>query len=162
MANRSMQAKTLKLKRQKRLFPVHLSAHYIPAGKPPNQLVMQQLKESAKGLAFDDEYAAYLVHREQLKGLYPHPGREEVKAHIKRIQDTAASLMNVVLTNTKMCKTSLFYNSERNRFVLFEDNLMENTLRTSMVYMDRSRIIAAWRSNTVRWVRFSSVRPPSN
>ena len=66
MVNRTMQAKGLKLKRQKRLFPRHLSADYVPTGKPPNQLVIREMKERAAGLAFDDEYIDYLVKRREM------------------------------------------------------------------------------------------------
>jgi len=51
MANRTMQTKGLKAKRQKRLFPRYLAADYIPTGKPPNMLVMRELKERSRSLA---------------------------------------------------------------------------------------------------------------
>lgn len=163
MANRSMQAKALKLKRQKRLFPRYLGADYIPTGKPPNQMVMQELKERARGLAFDEEYADYLQVRKEMdrQGQHISEGRVLVAAHIQRIQNVAPALMNVVICNTKIQKTKLFYNEERNKFVLYEENALTKEIRTSMVYMDRARCIAHWRSDTVRWVYFSSVRLPT-
>lgn len=161
MTNRNMQAKSNKAKKQRRLFPRHLSADYIPTGKPPNMLVMKDLKERARSLAFDDEYADYLVRREQLKGMFPHPGREEVEAHIKRIKEVAPSLQCVTICDSIVCKTKLFYNEKHDRFVLFEDNITAGTVRTSMVYMDRKRCIAAWKTDITRWVYFSSVRPPT-
>lgn len=162
MANRTMQAKGLKLRRQRRLFPRHLSADYVPAGKPPNMLVMKELKERTKGLAFDDEYIDYLIKRRQMDEVGQHIsiGRQEVSAHIERIRNTAPALMCVTLTNTVASKVLMFYNEKRDRFILFEDNKLNNFIRTSLVYMDRQRCIRAFQSETVRWVSFSSTSPP--
>lgn len=163
MANRTMAAKRLKLRKQKRLFPKYLGASYVPTGKPPNMLVMQELKERSRGLAFDGEYADYLVTRMlmDMQGQHLHPGREEVKQHIRRIQETAPSLMNVTLVDNKICRVQMYFPSERNKFVLYEENRLEHFIRTSMVYMDRERCIAAMKSDRVRWVHFSSVHPPT-
>lgn len=160
MASKRILALKLKMSRLKRTFPRYLSADYIPTGKPPNVEVIKEYKERSRSLAFDDEYRDYLVHREKMKGMYPHPGREEVEAHIKRIKETAPSLQCVTICNTVLRKTKLFYNQERSRFLIFEDNVLEKTVRTSMVYMDRQRCIDRWKDDTIRWVYFSSVRPP--
>lgn len=160
MANRSMQAKSLKLKRQRRLFPRHLSADYVPTGKPPNTQVIQEYKERTRSLAFDDEYIDYLIVRASMEGNYPHPGREEIRAHMQRIQDASPGLTCVTLLNNVITKVRMFYNEKHNRFILFEDNTLHNFVRTSLVYMDRQRCIRAFQSETVRWVSFSSLRPP--
>jgi hypothetical protein len=164
MGNRSMAAKRIKLARSKRLAPRHLYADYIPVGKPPNQLVMRELKERAKSLAFNDEYIDYLVQRKEMdrQGQHIAIGRQEVMAHIKRIQDTAPALQCVTLRDTVVNKVQMFYPSERNRFILFEDHRLDMFIRTSMVYMDRIRCINAFTSDKVRWVYFSSVSPPSD
>jgi hypothetical protein len=163
MANRAMEAKRLKMKRHRRLAPVKYHAHYIPTGMPPNQLVMQELKERAKGLAFDDEYAEYLSVRADMdrQGQHISEGRREVAAHIKRIQDVAPAMMNVVLMATKLKRVKMFYNEDRTRFILLEENLLTHSCQTSLAYMDRKRCIAAFRSDRVRWVRFSSTSPPA-
>lgn len=163
MANRALAAKKLKMVRQRRLFPKYLASDYIPTGKPPNMLVMRELKERSRSLAFDDEYIDYLVRRMQMdkQGQHLHPGREEIKAHIRRIQEAAPALMNVVLKSTTVSKTMMFYPSERNRFILYEENFLEHFVRTSMIYMDRKRCIDALKSDRVRWVHFSSVNSPS-
>ncbi len=164
MANRTMQAKGLKAKRQKRLFPRHLAADYIPTGKPPNMLVMRELKERSRSLAFDQEYIDYIVRRRDMdaKGQHISEGRRLVDAHIRRIQETAPSMTCVTICDTVMRKTLLFYNEERTRFIIYEANRLEKYVRTSMAYMDRQRCIDAWKSDNTRWVYFSSVRPPSN
>jgi len=164
MANRTMQAKGLKMKRMKRLFPRYLSASYIPTGKPPNMLVMRELKERSRSLAFDEEYVDYLVKRKfmDMQGQHISEGRQLVAAHIKRIQETAPAMTCVTICDTIVRKTLLFYNEDRTRFIIYEANRLEKFVRTSMAYMDRQRCIDAWKSDNTRWVYFSSVRPPSN
>jgi len=164
MANRIMQAKGLKAKRQRRLFPRHLAADYIPTGKPPNMLVMKELKERSRSLAFDEEYVDYLVKRKclDIQGQHISEGRRLVSAHIQRIKDTSPSLTCVTICDTIVRKTLLFYNEERTRFIIYEANRLEKFVRTSMAYMDRQRCIDAWKSDNTRWVYFSSVRPPSD
>ena len=164
MANRNMQGKAAKAKRQRRLFPRNLSASYIPAGKPPNQLVMRELKERSRSLAFDDEYIDYLVKRKGMDqaGQHISEGRRLVSAHIQRIKDTSPSLTCVTICDTLAKRTLLFYNEDRTRFIIYEANRMEKFVRTSMAYMDRQRCIDAWKSDNTRWVYFSSVRPPSD
>jgi hypothetical protein len=123
---------------------------------------MRELKERARSLAFDDEYADYLIKRMMMnaQGQHLHPGREEVKQHIRRIQEIAPALMNVVLMDNVVRKIQMFYPSERNKFVLHEESYLDKFVRTSMVYVDRQRCLAALKSDTVRWVHFSSVHPP--
>src|SRR5258705_6664949 len=164
MANQTLQAKGLKAKRQRRLFPRYLAADYIPTGKPPNMLVMRELKERSRSLAFDDEYIDYLVKRKfmDMQGQHISEGRQLVAAHIKRIQETAPAMTCVTICDTLVRKTLLFYNEARNRFILYEANRVEKFVRTSMVYMDRKRFIDAWKSDNARWVYFSSVHPPSD
>lgn len=165
MANRTMQAKGLKLRKQKRLFPRYLSADYVPTGKPPNMIVMRELKERSKSLAFDDEYLDYLIKRKEMdrQGQHISEGRALAARHIERIRDTMPALMSVNLApgNTQL-KALMFYNESRTRFILFEGHFKTGFCQTSMAYMDRKRCITAWQTNNVRWVHFSSVSPPSN
>lgn len=163
MTNRSMKAKGDKARRQRRLFPRNLSASYIPTGKPPNQLVMRELKERSRSLAFDDEYIDYLVKRKQMdaEGQHISEGRRLVAAHIKRIQEVAPAMTCVTICDTLARKTLLFYNESHDRFILYEANRIDKFIQTSMVYMDRKRCLDHWKADTTRWVHFSSVRPPS-
>jgi len=164
MANRTMKAKGDKARRQRRLFPRYLSSSYIPTGKPPNMLVMKELKERSLSLAFDEEYIDYLVTRKIMdaEGQHISEGRRLVSAHIKRIQETAPAMTCVTICDTIVKKTLLFYNEDRTRFIIYEANRLEKFVRTSMAYMDRQRCIDAWKSDNTRWVYFSSVRPPSD
>jgi hypothetical protein len=158
MANRALQAKALKLRRMKRLFPRYLSADYIPTGKPPDRFVIQEYKERTRSLAFDEAYLAHLEAKALFHGV--PPGRLEAEAHIKRIKELTPAMHCVTICDMPALKAQLFYNAEKTRFMVLETNYLICTMRTSMQYQDRTRCIDAWRADTVRWVEFSSLRSP--
>lgn len=157
MANRSMQAKTLKMRRMKRTFPRYMSADYIPTGKPPNQLVMSEYKERTRSLAFDDKYMNWLdtVTRFHNKP----PGKVEAEKTWERIRDACPTLMNVTLEVNQVRCVKMFFNQERNQFVLYEENYTGRYIRASIRYQDRDRCIARFKSSQVRWVEFVSSSP---
>lgn len=158
MANRTMQAKTLKMKRMKRLFPKHMSASYIPVGMPPNRLVMNEYKERTKSLAFDDKYLAYLDSIARFRG--KTPGKVEAERCWERIRDACPTMMSVILVNNRIRTVWMFFNQERTQFILLEDNYLGKFLRTSIRYQDRDRCIARFKSDQVRWVEFVSSSSP--
>jgi hypothetical protein len=158
MANRTMQAKAMKHRRHKRLFPKHLLASYIPTGKPPDRFVIQEYKERTRSLAFDDAYIADLEAKQQFH--HVSYKRREVEAHIKRIKELTPSMFCITICDMPAIKAQLFYNSERTRFMVMESNHLVRQVRTSIVYSDKTRLIDAWKSETVRWVEFSSLDPP--
>lgn len=159
MANRSMAAKALKLKRQKRLFPRYLSADYIPTGKPPDRFVIQEYKERTRSLAFDADYLASL----EAKQKFHHVSykRREVEAHIKRIQELTPHMHCFVLCDMPALKAQCFYNVTRTRYMITEYNHLIHQVRSSMYYSDKLRCVEAWKMDTVRWVEVSSLDPPS-
>lgn len=159
MANRSMQAKALKMKRMKRTFPRYMSADYIPVGMPPNRLVMSEYKERTRSLAFDQKYMDWLDTVSRFRG--KPPGKLEAENAWKRIKDACPNLMNVVLEKTQVRDVKMFFNSERTQFIILEENYVGRYIRASIRYQDRNRCIARFKSNEVRWVEFVSSSPPN-
>lgn len=159
MANRSMAAKRLKLKRQKRLFPRKLSADYVPVGTGPDRFVIREYKERTRSLAFDAEFLASLEAKQKFHGV--PPGRLEALEHMKRIENTIPKKECVNIHKTPFLKADLFYNEDRTRFLIYEENYRTRVVRTSMNYNNRERCITAWQEDTIRWVLFSSVSPPT-
>lgn len=160
MANRNMQAKALKLKRQKRLFPRHYAADYIPVGRSTEGNVLQrEARDRVKSLAFDDEYMKYLETKQRFHGV--PAGRHEVLQHLNRIEmavDDALKFVVIAKTNDVECQ--LFYNSDRTVFVLLEVEFTTGVTRSSMRYMDRMRCLDAYKRNEVRWVHYAPLCPP--
>lgn len=158
MANRVMQAKRAKMVRMKRTFPKHMQASYIPVGAPPNRLVMSECKERTRSLAFDHEYLNWLETVTRFKN--KPPGKVEAEATWRRLRDACPTLMNVTLeVNLNRC-VKMFYNQERNNFIIYEENYTGRFVRASIHYQDRKRCIDRFKSNTVRWVEFVSSSPP--
>lgn len=157
MANRTMQAKKLKMKRMRRTSPKSYTASYISCGAPPNRLVMGEYKERTRSLAFDDKYLNWLETVTRFKN--KPPGKVEAEAAWRRIADACPTLMNVTLEiNANRC-VKMFFNQERNQFVLYEENYGGHFIRTSIRYQDRGRCIARFKSSQVHWVEFVSSSP---
>lgn len=155
--NRSMQAKALKLKKQKRLFPKSYAADYIPTGMPPDRQVMREYKERTRGLAFDDAYMAHLEAKAKFKGV--PAGRFEVMNRLKFIECELGELKFVTIHEDFGCKAQLFYNSERTAFMIMEVNYTDEVIRTSIRYMDRDRCILRWKDKDIRWISIVSTNP---
>lgn len=183
MANRVMQAKREKHKRQKRLFPKKYSAGYIAVGAPPNRLVMQEYKERTRSLAFDAKYMEWLETVTRFRG--KPPGKKEAEeaakrikerranpaaalVHIKqdapklwdRIADSFPMLMNVCLEDSVSRQVRMFWSSDRASFLLLEINHVGRFVRASIRYADAERCKSRFVSDQVRWVEFVSSSPP--
>lgn len=157
MANRAMQAKALKLKKQKRLFPKSYSADYIKCPGNLDRTLMAEAKQRAKGLAFDDKYMEYIEQKQRFKGV-PW-GRFEVLQQLQLLRTYLGDdLQYVVLKQTDTTKVQLFYNSERTTFLILEVSYVEAVARMSMKYMDRERCIQTWRQQKLRWVAVQPLR----
>ena len=138
MANRAIEAKRLKMKRAKRLFPKSYSANYIPVGRGPNREVMAQYKESSRSLAHSAEYMEWLESVTRFRGV--PPGRVEAREAAERIvaakakpsyylsvvlnempstwariKDVCPSLLNVVLVDNMKHHVRMFWNEKRDR-----------------------------------------------
>lgn len=159
MANRTMQAKSLKMKRMKRTFPRYMSADYIPTGAPPNRMVMSEYKERTKSLAFDQKYMDWLETIARFRG--KPPGKLEAEKAWERIKDACPNLQCVSLEANKVHTVKMFWNQDRTNFILYEENYVGRYIRASIRYQDRDRCIARFKSNQVRWVEFVSSSPPN-
>ena len=154
MANRTMAAKALKLKKMKRLFPKQYQANYIPVGRGPNMEVMAGYKERAKGLAFDQKFLDFLEMCSRFKG--KPPGKVEAEAAIRRILEVVPQDMSFTLIRNVFQWARVFFNSEKTCFILLHENYKEGRVRTSMTYHSKDNIIRAWNMDRIRWVE---VRP---
>lgn len=157
MANRAIAAKTLKMKKQRRLFPKQYQANYIPVGRGPNQEVMAGYKERTRGLAFDQKYLDFLELHARFKG--KSPGRVEVEAAIRRIEEFVPQQMyfTVIKNCVQWCR--VYFNSQHTLYILLHENYKNGTVRTSMSYSDKDRIISAWNTDRIRWVECKALSP---
>lgn len=179
------QAKIMKMKRAKRLFPKSYSSDYISVGRGPNKDVMSEYKERSRSLAFSPEYLAWLETVTRYRG--KPPGKLEAEQAIERlhnaktnpsfylsvvlnempstwarIKDVCPSLINFVIEDSQLRHVRLFRNQMNDRFILLELHHVGRYMRSSMVYQDRERALARFQSDTVRWVEFVSSSPPKS
>ncbi len=166
MANRTMQAKSLKLKRQRRLFPKQYCSDYIAVGGGPNREVMGEYKERSKSLAFDAKYLEFLEAHARFKNV--PPGKHEANVRLakmkledysltwQRIQEAAPNLQHVVLIHKLHKRVSMYYNQERTQFILWEEDFAHCTARASIRYQSRERLLERLRNDDVKWVGFVS------
>jgi len=158
MANSTMQAKAAKLRKQRRLFPKHLAASYVPVGRGPNKEVMSGYKERTRSLAFDKTYLDWLETVTRFHG--KPPGKLEAEKAWERIRDAAPNLSCVTLVDNKVQNVKMFWNDARNQFILLEENYVGRFIRASIRYQDGERCKRRFLSGQVRWVEFVSSSPP--
>ena len=156
MANRSMQAKTLKMKKARRSFPKSYSSDFIPVGRAPNRELMAGYKEHARGLAFDATYMEWLETKYQrFHGKTPERVYCEARAALQRIEELAPAKMCFKLMENSALRTRCFFNAERTVWVIMEEDFRKGVVRTSMTYSCKDNIIYAWKREKLRWVVFS-------
>jgi hypothetical protein len=183
MVNRTMQAKTIKRNKQRRLFPKRFTAEYISVGAPPNRLVMNEYKERTKSLAFDAKYMEWLEKITRFRGKPPGKKEaDEAAARINkyrvnphswlaelrdarptwwaRIGEVCPSYMHVALEDSAVRLSKMFFSTDGTHFILYEENFIGRIARLSITYQNRERCIARWRADQVRWVSTVSSSPP--
>lgn len=184
MANRSIQAKVLKMKKAKRLFPKSYSANVVSVGKGPNMNVLHEYKERAQSIAFDEVFWDR-INPPRFKGITPaklevnkldvekipyrerdlnrarDEKREEVLRQIQRIEEYCPALMCFTILENRYQRARIFFNSERTCFILMHENYKTHQVRTSMSYGDKHRCAQAFYTDKMKWVEFGHCsRPP--
>lgn len=154
MANRSMQAKTLKLRRQRRAWAKPYSRI---KGLQPNLTMLQQAKNAAKGLAISDEDAEILYqaifHRASAKGI--PPGRYEV---LKLLANANADIteFNFKLIENAHQSAYVHWSGDKSKWMIVHCNKRTRVFRRSIVYPSKVIAVTSWNTSSVRWVEVIS------
>lgn len=156
MANRTMEAKRLKMKKQRRLFPRNYSSDYIPTGKPPNRLVMQEYRERTLSLAFDAKYLAALEAKQKFHGV--PPGKVEIRAKLEEMaaEGYATKVGFVLIANTYQ-RCTLYRRDDHKGFRLCHEDFKAKTVRWSIEYPSKERAITVWHKSKVVWIEKKSL-----
>lgn len=149
MASRAIEAKRLKMKKAKRLFPKTYQSDYIPCGAPPNRFVIREYKDRAAGLAFDAKYMEELEKRARFRGV--PPGRREALDLAAKIRSAEPTVLEFKLIHNHKLHAVLLFTSEMKYFRVRETNLITGVERVSIKYMDKARCIERWKTDTIRW-----------
>jgi hypothetical protein len=152
MANRTMQAKSLKLRRQRRAWakPLARSNHTVP-----NKGVLQDYKERAKGLGVNeaevDDMIRRYYKREPFSGT--GPGRKEVITLLEELRHIVPAMLffDIFPANCyQRCRC--FFNSQKTCYILVHDDYKRGTVRRSIEYPSLERASSLWFREKVTWV----------
>lgn len=164
MANRTMQAKRLKLQRQLRRLPRVIE-------DPPGEFTEHSKTPIPKRLLAEGVRAPQIPQREILQG-YKHRAKslekEEGRTRFEgvpagkfdiilaqqsqRVETLVDSRIGFVIAKTKVHWAKVFRNSQGTAFVILYVNFKEGVIRTSMTYRFQKNIVDDFRSNKLTWV----------
>lgn len=166
MANRTMQAKTLKLQRQLRRMPrsmnedvpgkfekwsntpipARLLAEGVQAGRRPNQELMDGYKHRAKSLSMPDVKARFV-------GVTPARRLAIAKVEALATEDEIISEgRSFTILDTRVHRARVFFNAGKTLWVIVYENFRECIVRRSMSYGDKLHLIDDFRSKSRRLV----------
>lgn len=177
MANRTMQAKRLKLQRQLRRLPrviedppgdftehsktpipARLKAEGVRAPMMPIRPVMQMYRNSAKSLETSmAEANEKCLEKFGFLHIGTPPGKKEsfdrmIKFQMDRVQSLVNSRIGFNILDNSVHWARVYRNATSTAFVVLYVNFKEGVIRTSMSYRFQKNIVDDFRSNKLTWV----------
>lgn len=151
MANRSMQAKLIKIKRERRAWARPLS---MSGMKTPNRMVLDQYKMSARGLAFDgaitETIAARHIHDAERRLAFQRQAELEVRFDAQlRFKGPGPS--NVYE------ESWVYFNSQQTCFFVVHRDKKLGIERRSITYSCKEILITKWSMGKTTWVELRSI-----
>lgn len=144
MGNRVLQAKTRKLKRQRRAWARPLS---IRSGIQPNREIIRQYQNTAKGLGL-----------EIAKAIYPNvaPGKVDIRDRADEIlRQFNDPLCWTYMENTEI-RIRIFFNSQRNKNIVQYVNWTTKMVYISKPYLCADDAIYLFSRELIEW---TTVKP---
>lgn len=162
MANRAMAAKRIKMAKERRAWAKQFSRRgYMQ----PNREIIKEYKNHAQGLGLDEQVIDQMViiiqKREGVSNPHvPKMDGEGRKAALKRQAELEAVLPNgcdqrIVGPSGRDClqESWIYFNSQRNCFVLVHVDLTTCTERRSTTYSSLELLMMCWQGDAVRWMK---------
>jgi len=158
MANRTMAAKRLKEKKQRRAWAKHLA---IPSGITPNRVILNEYKTRALGLGVNefevDEHIRSWYKRDPLHQLTP--GQEEVAKLSREMRLRQPGLMFFDLFNNDAQRYICWRNADGSCWVIQYINKRKDMLFTSVEYPNKAAALAAYNNQKLRWAHHEPYAP---
>ncbi len=157
MSNRTMQQKTLKLRKQRRAMPKELMRN----GIVPNRGVLGEYKERAKGLGVSEDEVNLLIktiYKRDPTPSIPAGESKEIKALLKELKERIPEQYFFSVLDNCWHKTICFYNAQKTCFVMAHTDLRKLITRRSIEYNSKDRIMQAYYSGKIIWISCKSIR----
>lgn len=175
MANRTMQAKAMKLQRQLRKLPrstsedvpgifedwkgssipKRLLGEAVSVPRQPNRELMEGYQHRAKSLGMDNSRARFT-------GITP--ARKEAieqsfNAALRSVRETVGDDMpSFTILSNHIHRARVFFNPQKTQWMILYENFREAVVKRSMIYQDKKRLIDDFKSSSRRlvWVETKS------
>jgi len=161
MANRTMQAKSLKAIRQRRRLPKTFKHVYFREGVDKDAQEPRERDDSyhpesvqyrarAKGLKVTDDLAEMNTRFSNTP-----PGRAQAEAHMRRIREAVPQMLFFEVHRPNSARrTRIFFNSEHTLYILLEET--QHFIRSSRSYASRDSVVYHWKKDTIKWVEIKT------
>jgi hypothetical protein len=171
VANRTMQAKSLKLQRQLRslprrieevqgnfdspdhiknkfsaAIPKRLLAEGVVAPRQPTRELMQQYQHHAKSLSRDDKPGKFT-------GI--PPARKAALDLIERLQALYEASLSFTILDTRVHRARVFYPPQRTTYVLVYENYKQGTIQHSLPHVCKKELVDRFRCKSLTWVEYA-------
>lgn len=158
MANRTMAAKSLKLKRQKRAWAKPYSS---PSLHTPNRGVLQEYKLRAVMLGVPeyevDDWIRKLYGRDPFTGT--PAGRAEVVQLMKELKLVVPQLLFFELIDNSYQRALCWYNTDKTCWVITHTDKRRAQFRRSIEYGSKARALKLYYQDRLTWVVQSVTNP---
>ena len=154
MVNRALQAKELKLKRQKRKLPKFYQHVYFTEGEHKDPR-LEPKDDDVK------DYKDSVRYRQRAKGLSEElavtnfkgvtPARKRAVELIKQVVAEGRALCFTIIANSHQ-ECRVFFNSQHTAYIIVHQNFKTGIVRRSIEYRSKERALLKWETQKIAWV----------
>jgi hypothetical protein len=152
MANRVMEQKRIKIRRQRRAWAVSFERSGM---KTPNRVVINEYKQRAKGLMLDDDISESIIQK------FAHDERRRValehQAKMELLIEEGLRFKGPGPDN-KYEESWVYFNSQRTSFFVIHRDKSLGIERRSILYSCKEILITKWNMGKVTWAEAYELR----
>lgn len=145
MANRNMQQKAMKMRRQKRAWAKSLQRRGL---MQPNRDVIKEYKAHARGLE-DKDFVDSVANE-----ILPFKNKEKLRRQAELEAGLPDNCDHRIIGPTgrdALQESWIYFNSQKNCFVLVHVDLEESIERKSQTYSSLEMLMMVWEGGAIRW-----------
>lgn len=151
MANRTMAAKRLKMKRQRRAWAVPLSRS---SGMNPNRIVINEYKDRARGLMLEDDISDSVIQKHAHS--MQHSAALKRQAELELKLDTQLRFRGPGPCNN-LEESWVYFNSQQTVYCIVHTDKKLGIARRSIAYSCKEILITKWNMRKTTWVELRSL-----